>query len=113
MVEDYKGNTAVADVNEVNIETIEQVYQCINAGNAKRAFASTVANQYSSRSHAILQLMVEVEKPNMDKTVSKLYIIDLAGSEKLQTLNCSKKMQEGANINRSLLALGNCINLLA
>jgi kinesin family protein 18/19 len=45
--------------------------------------------------------------------LSKLYIIDLAGSEKLQTLNCSKKLQEGANINRSLLALGNCINALA
>lgn len=28
-------------------------------GNMKRAFASTQANQYSSRSHAILQLMVE------------------------------------------------------
>jgi hypothetical protein len=34
-------------------------------GNAKRVFASTVANQYSSRSHAILQLLVEVEKANM------------------------------------------------
>lgn len=40
-------------------------------------------------------------------------MIDLAGSEKIQTLNTSKKMLEGANINRSLLALGNCINLLA
>jgi hypothetical protein len=72
---------------------MEQVYQYINLGNTKRAFASTIANQYSSRSHAILQLMVETEKPNSEKTVSKLYIIDLAGSEKLQTLNCSKKLQ--------------------
>lgn len=42
-----------------------------------------------------------------------MFIIDLAGSEKIQTLNCAKKMQEGANINKSLLALGNCINILA
>jgi len=71
-----------------------------------------MANQYSSRSHAILQITVEIEKNN-EKNTSKLYIIDLAGSEKLQTLNSSKKMQEGAHINKSLLALGNCINILA
>ena len=59
----------------------------------KRAFASTIANQYSSRSHAILQLMVETQKNNGERTLAKLYIIDLAGSQKLQTLNCSKKMQ--------------------
>ena len=50
--------------SKVSIENIDQIYQCINTGNAKRAFASTMANQYSSRSHAILQLMVEVEKSN-------------------------------------------------
>jgi kinesin family protein 18/19 len=54
-----------------------------------------------------------VEKANGERKTSKLFIIDLAGSEKLQSLNSSKKMQEGANINRSLLALGNCINTLA
>lgn len=42
-----------------------------------------------------------------------MFIIDLAGSEKIQTLNTAKKMLEGANINKSLLALGNCINILA
>jgi kinesin family protein 18/19 len=103
----------VSDLTEVTVENIDQVYECINIGNAKRAFASTMANQYSSRSHAILQVMVEVEKPNNEKVTAKLYIIDLAGSEKLQSLNCSKKMQEGAHINKSLLALGNCINILA
>jgi hypothetical protein len=42
-----------------------------------------------------------------------MFIIDLAGSEKLQGLNSAKKMQEGANINKSLLSLGNCITILA
>lgn len=89
------------------------IVQCISSGTAKRVFASTMANQYSSRSHAILQLSVEIERSNEEKANCKLFIIDLAGSEKLQSLNCTKKMQEGANINRSLLALGNCINILA
>jgi kinesin family protein 18/19 len=35
----------------------------------------------------------------------------LAGSEKINTDNCLRK-QEGTNINRSLLSLGNCINAL-
>ena len=41
-------------------------------------------------------------------------LIDLAGSERATvTTNQGMRMREGANINRSLLALGNCINALA
>ena len=44
---------------------------------------------------------------------SKLALIDLAGSEwASMTNNRGIRLQEGANINKSLLALGNCINLL-
>ena len=39
---------------------MDDIVQCISAGTAKRVFASTMANQYSSRSHAILQLNVEI-----------------------------------------------------
>jgi hypothetical protein len=42
-----------------------------------------------------------------------LFIIDLAGSEKMQTASTPKGITEGANINKSLLALGNCINILS
>lgn len=46
--------------------------------------------------------------------VSKLSLVDLAGSERAaNTKNSGKRLVEGANINRSLLALGNCINALA
>ncbi len=45
---------------------------------------------------------------------SKLQMIDLAGSERAAaTENRGQRMVEGANINRSLLALGNCINILS
>lgn len=44
---------------------------------------------------------------------SKLSLIDLAGSERgTSTGNRGIRMMEGAKINRSLLALGNCINAL-
>ena len=40
-------------------------------------------------------------------------MIDLAGSERAAaTENRGQRMIEGANINKSLLALGNCINIL-
>lgn len=40
-------------------------------------------------------------------------MIDLAGSERAaNTKNVGARLVEGANINRSLLALGNCINAL-
>lgn len=45
--------------------------------------------------------------------VGKLSLIDLAGSERAaKTGNRGIRMIEGANINKSLLALGNCINML-
>lgn len=47
---------------------------------------------------------------------SKLKIIDLAGSERGSTVAgkvAAKSQMEGSNINKSLLALGNCINILA
>ncbi|KAA0191153.1 hypothetical protein HAZT_HAZT000299 [Hyalella azteca] len=41
-------------------------------------------------------------------------MIDLAGSERGSSTGCKgARFREGANINRSLLALGNCINALA
>lgn len=49
-----------------------------------------------------------------DVKVSKLALIDLAGSERATvTKNKGARLREGANINKSLLALGNCINALA
>ena len=49
-----------------------------------------------------------------DVWVAKMCLIDLAGSERTTvTTNRGARFREGANINRSLLALGNCINALA
>lgn len=45
---------------------------------------------------------------------AKLSMIDLAGSERGSATGfVGARFKEGANINKSLLALGNCINSLA
>ena len=53
---------------------------------------------------------------SLEETISmgKLYMIDLAGSERAtHTKNRGTRLVEGAHINRSLLALGNCIKALS
>ncbi|CAB3400388.1 unnamed protein product [Caenorhabditis bovis] len=63
-----------------------------------------------------------VRAPNLSRVMivknnslhSKLFMIDLAGSERASnTQNRGLRLKEGAAINRSLLALGNVINSLA
>lgn len=72
----------------------------------------TLANEVSSRSHAVLLINVEMKEKEKIFT-GRLTMIDLAGSERAAyTNNKGLRMIEGANINKSLLALGNCINAL-
>ena len=86
-------------------------------GNEYRTMSPTEANATSSRSHAVLQINVSQRDRNADvnepHTMATLSIIDLAGSERASaTKNRGERLLEGANINRSLLALGSCINAL-
>jgi kinesin family protein 18/19 len=89
----------------------------LREGNTRRTKEATAANEASSRSHAVLQVTVENKDKahgiDADINVAKLSMIDLAGSERAAaSLNTGKRLIEGANINRSLLALANCINAL-
>jgi len=51
-------------------------------GNNNRSVASTRMNERSSRSHSLFILNV-YQKINGNNKVSKLYFVDLAGSEKI------------------------------
>ena len=77
-----------------------------------RASGETGANKESSRSHAILQIMVRHAKTN--KHFGKFTFIDLAGSERGADTRDNEKQTriEGAEINKSLLALKECIRSL-
>lgn len=98
-------------------ENADDVFEMLKEGNLRRSQSPTEANANSSRSHAVLQISVEIceKTANISQTVQygKLSLIDLAGSERAAvTQNRGDRMREGANINKSLLALGNCINSL-
>jgi len=90
----------------------------LKGGNKQRTQEPTAANKTSSRSHAILIISIKQRQRaagiHQQVRVGKLFLIDLAGSERAaNTHNRGKRMVEGAHINRSLLALGNCINALS
>ncbi|CAD8105985.1 unnamed protein product [Paramecium sonneborni] len=116
--EDKNNGIQIAGVIEVEVKTVSEVLALLKVGNKNRSKEATDANKESSRSHAILQLQVETK----DKAAgiqeqiiqSKFSLVDLAGSERAaNTNNKGQRMIEGANINKSLLVLGNCIQSLS
>ncbi|KAL3877693.1 hypothetical protein ACJMK2_035359 [Sinanodonta woodiana] len=115
--EDSKGGVQVAGLVELKARSTEEVMRLLMQGNKERTQEPTAANKTSSRSHAVLQVIVRQQNKarNIMQEVrtGKLFLVDLAGSERAaNTHNRGKRMVEGAHINRSLLALGNCINAL-
>lgn len=117
MREDPEKGVVVAGLKEVEVNTPEEILNLLIHGNGNRSTEATEANVTSSRSHAVFQLKCQHREKNSgiraEISVGKLSLIDLAGSERAsKTNNRGIRMIEGANINRSLLALGNCINAL-
>ncbi|XP_076210229.1 kinesin-like protein KIF19 [Aptenodytes patagonicus] len=112
--EDAGGTVQVAGITEVCAINAEEVMQLLARGNRQRTQEPTAANRTSSRSHAVLQVTVCQRRRGGGLRRGRLFMIDLAGSERAaQTQNRGQRMKEGAHINRSLLALGNCIKALS
>ncbi|KAK9173623.1 Kinesin motor domain containing protein [Cryptosporidium meleagridis] len=147
-----QSNIQISNLTQLLIENSKDGIQALNFGNKYRKIEQTVANNVSSRSHAIFQLSIFLErkklfnksannnphkfirsnnyrndhfpseklyKPSINNSANpqlwcKISFIDLAGSERASaTQNRGIRLTEGAHINRSLLALANCINSLA
>ena len=115
--EDANQAVSVAGLSSHHPKDVQEVMDIIVRGNEYRTISPTEANATSSRSHAVLQINVAQKDRNADvnepHTMATLSIIDLAGSERASaTKNRGDRLIEGANINKSLLALGSCINAL-
>jgi kinesin family member 18/19 len=112
--EDPIKGPCVAGVAEHEVEGAADVMNLLIEGNKRRTQEPTAANKESSRSHAVLQILIQTkERYSTQYSVGKFSLIDLAGSERAaNTQNRGIRLLEGANINRSLLALGNCITAL-
>ncbi|PFH52655.1 hypothetical protein AMATHDRAFT_74119 [Amanita thiersii Skay4041] len=107
----------VVGLVELKPRSADEVKEIVIQGNMRRTQSPTHANETSSRSHAVLQVHItqcpRTASLTEQRLTATLSIIDLAGSERAAaTTNMGQRMVEGANINKSLLALGNCINAL-
>jgi centromeric protein E len=123
--EDSKRGVYATPLKEEIVQSPTQLLRVIARGDHSRRTSSTQFNSRSSRSHAVVQIVVEsrerVPSNNaLDKRagiapggvrVSTLSLIDLAGSER--AADDKERRTEGAHINKSLLTLGNIISGLS
>jgi kinesin family protein C1 len=88
----------------ITVKDEAHIYQLLKKAENNRVVAETMCNERSSRSHLIFQIKV-------DK--STLNLIDLAGSERLNTTKVEgERQKETLAINKSLSALADVISAL-
>ncbi|KAI0890624.1 kinesin-domain-containing protein [Annulohypoxylon maeteangense] len=124
--EDSKRGVYATPLKEEIVQSPTQLLRVIARGDQARRTASTQFNARSSRSHAVVQIVVESREripggtgadnkrqalPPGGVRVSTLSLIDLAGSEK--AAESKERRTEGSHINKSLLTLGTVISKLS
>ena len=128
--EDAKRGVYATPLKEEIVQSPNQLLRVIARGDMARRTSSTQFNARSSRSHAVVQIVVESRARAADHgayfekegrrsdrimpggvLVSTLSLIDLAGSEK--AADNKERRTEGAHINKSLLTLGTVIARLS
>lgn len=110
--EDGSGEVVVSELLEMTAYNVDDLHSIIHTGNSNRTTHATESNDVSSRSHAVCLILLKHKDTN--KLIGKISLIDLAGSERgadTKSHNRQRRM-EGAEINKSLLALKECIRAL-
>ena len=114
--ENAHGKVVLQGVRELESTTAEELMSQVAVGLAARTTGVTGANVDSSRSHAIIEISLKRPATNgrLVSSGAKLSFIDLAGSERgADTVEQDKQTRmDGAEINKSLLALKECIRAL-
>lgn len=112
VLDDKNGKVQIFGVEEIFAESPDEMRMIIDKANAIRTTHNTVTNETSSRSHAICNIVIKEE--NSNEEYGKLSLVDLAGSERAQETQSNDRLRraEGAEINKSLLALKECIRAL-
>lgn len=111
------GGVIVDGLTEAPCRSMGELFTMLLWGSQNRAFRSTMYNEQSSRSHVVLTLHIEQVTDAASGTVrrSKLHLVDLAGNEKWDIFGpkmTKEHTKELTSINKSLSALGNCVQAL-
>ncbi|MEJ1282550.1 kinesin family member 2C [Cricetulus griseus] len=110
VLEDSKQQVQVVGLQEYLVNCADDVIKMLNMGSACRTSGQTFANSNSSRSHACFQILLRAK----GRLHGKFSLVDLAGNERgADTSSADRQTRmEGAEINKSLLALKECIRAL-
>ncbi|XP_062183503.1 kinesin-like protein KIN-14O [Phragmites australis] len=104
------GAVEVEGLTEVSIPDLKKANQWYCRGRRARSTSWTNVNDVSSRSHCLTRITI---RSGVTEGVSKLWLVDLGGSERLLKTGASGlTMDEGKAINLSLSALGDVIAAL-
>eukprot|EP01121_Diplochlamys_sp_Union-15-3_P006367 TRINITY_DN16864_c0_g1_i1.p1 TRINITY_DN16864_c0_g1~~TRINITY_DN16864_c0_g1_i1.p1 ORF type:complete len:655 (-),score=116.43 TRINITY_DN16864_c0_g1_i1:46-2010(-) len=104
----------VENLVKKEVNSLAEVWDCMELGHSNRSVALTMMNDHSSRSHCIVSIeaIAEYVLTNM-RTESKFYLVDLAGSERVSKSKVDGTvLTETKNINKSLAMLGDVIQAL-
>lgn len=112
LLQDEYKNVHVVGLTHKEIRSSDDVTSLMLRGQMLRAIGTTHANDRSSRSHAVLEIRLHLADGDTD---GRLTFVDLAGSERAtDTAEMdAKTRREGAEINKSLLALKECIRSMS
>lgn len=112
VLEDGKQVVQVVGLTECCVNSVADVLDLIQKGSLCRTSGQTSANANSSRSHAVFQIILRGGPTR--RLQGKFSLIDLAGNERgADTFKSNRQTRiEGADINKSLLALKECIRAL-
>ena len=112
ILDDKNGKVHIYGLYNQIADSPEMMHHIIDSANAIRTTHNTITNETSSRSHAICNIVIKLKES--DEEYGKLSLVDLAGSERAQETqsNDKERRAEGAEINKSLLALKECIRAL-
>ncbi|XP_017077550.2 kinesin-like protein Klp59C [Drosophila eugracilis] len=113
VLEDGRQQVVVVGLTEMPVTKVEDVLRLIEQGSKERISGQTSANAKSSRSHAVFQIALHM--PDTFGPYGKCSFVDLAGNERgADTQSADRQTRiEGAEINKSLLALKECIRALS
>ncbi|CAL9231833.1 unnamed protein product [Arabidopsis halleri] len=112
---DSKGSVEIEGLTEVEVPDFTKARWWYNKGRRVRSTSWTNVNETSSRSHCLTRITIfrRGDAVGSKTEVSKLWMIDLGGSERLlKTGAIGQTMDEGRAINLSLSALGDVIAAL-
>jgi hypothetical protein len=121
VIRDSAGDSEAIGATEVPVSSAQEAMVCLTRGMLRRVTGATAMNAESSRSHAIMCVMIEQitrsEGEDGEKAVvvqkSKFNFVDLAGCERAKRTHAKgQRLKEGININKGLLVLGNVISAL-